>query len=102
MINLNIDALLVRKGVYIVGGSLRDSFLGRIPTDVDIVVHGDPELFAHELAKKLNSRVIVMGKQAHPMYRVLTQNRIFDISPLQGTTIEEDLRQRDFTVNALA
>jgi tRNA nucleotidyltransferase/poly(A) polymerase len=102
MMDFNIDALPRRKGVYIVGGSLRDRLLGRIPTDVDIAVHGDPEPFAHELATKLNSRVIAMGRQAHPMFRVVTQNRIFDISPLQGTTIEEDLRQRDFTVNALA
>ncbi len=102
MMDLNIDTLPRRKGVYIVGGSLRDRLLGRIPTDVDIAVHGDPEPFAQELATKLNSRVIAMGKQAHPMFRVVTQNRIFDISPLQGSTIEEDLRQRDFTVNALA
>jgi poly(A) polymerase len=27
---------------------------------------------------------------------------IFDIAPLQGQTLEEDLRQRDFTINALA
>jgi len=102
MVNFNIDALPARKGVYIVGGSLRDRLLGRIPTDVDIAVHGDPVPFAHELATKLTSRVIDMGRQTHPMFRVVTRNRTFDISPLQGTTIEEDLRQRDFTVNALA
>jgi poly(A) polymerase len=102
MIHFNIDALPRRKGIYIVGGSLRDSLLGRIPMDVDIAVHGDPKSFARELATKLNSRVITMGRQAQPMFRVVTQNRVFDISPLQGTTIEEDLKNRDFTVNALA
>ena len=100
--NFNIEALPRRKGVYIVGGSLRDRLLDRIPTDVDIVVHGDPEPFARELATQLNSRVIAMGRQAHPLFRVVTQNHIFDISPLQGATIEEDLKHRDFTVNALA
>ena len=84
------------------GGSLRDRLLGRTPKDVDIAVHGDPELFARELATQLNSRVIAMGRQTHPMFRVVTQKRIFDISPLQGLTIEEDLAHRDFTVNALA
>ena len=100
--DFNIDALPRKKGVYIVGGSLRDRLLDRIPTDVDIAVHGDPEPFARELATQLSSRVIAMGRQAHPLFRVVTRNRIFDISPLQGATIEEDLRQRDFTVNALA
>ena len=100
--DFNIDGLPRRKGVYIVGGSLRDRLLGRIPTDVDIAVHGDPEPFARELATQMNRRVITMGRQAHPLFRVVTQNRVFDISPLQGATIEEDLRHRDFTVNALA
>ncbi len=102
MNHFNIDPLPRKKGVYIVGGSLRDRFLGRTPTDVDIAVHGDAEQFAHELATKLNSRVIAMGRQTHSMFRVVSQNRIFDISPLQGATIEEDLKNRDFTINALA
>ncbi len=102
MIHFNMDALPVKKGVYIVGGCLRDCLLGRIPRDMDIAVLGDPRNVARELAKKLNSRVIALGKQTHPMYRVVTQNRIFDISPLQGNSIEEDLAHRDFTVNALA
>lgn len=102
MMDFNIDALPRRRGVYIVGGSLRDRLLGRTPKDVDIAVLGDPEPFARELATQLNSRVIAMGRQTHPLFRVVTQNRIFDISPLQGPTIEEDLAHRDFTVNALA
>ena len=100
--DFNIDALPRKKGVYIVGGSLRDRLLGRTPRDVDIAVHGDAEPFARELATQLDSRVIAMGTQTHPMFRVVAQNRIFDISPLQGPTIEEDLAHRDFTVNALA
>ena len=102
MINFNIDTLPRRKGVYIVGGSLRDRLLDRVPTDVDIAVHGDPEPFARELATQLNSRVIVMGRQAHALFRVVTPKHVFDISPLQGATIEEDLKHRDFTINALA
>ncbi|MBW2513576.1 MAG: CCA tRNA nucleotidyltransferase [Deltaproteobacteria bacterium] len=102
MDHFTTDPLPRRKGIYIVGGSLRDCMLGRIPTDVDIAVQGDPESLANELAEKLNSRVIFMGRADHPMFRVVTPNRIFDIAPLQGTTIEEDLKCRDFTINALA
>ena len=102
MMDFHIDALPRQKGVFIVGGSLRDRLLGRTPTDVDIVVQNNPELFAKELATKLNSRVLAMVRPAHPMFRVVSKGHIFDISPLQGSSIEEDLRQRDFTINALA
>jgi putative nucleotidyltransferase with HDIG domain len=102
MDHFNTDPLPRRKGIYIVGGSLRDCLLGRIPTDVDIAVRGDPETLASELATKLNGRVIALGRADHPMFRVVTPNRIFDIAPLQGATIEEDLKYRDFTINALA
>lgn len=102
MNHFNTDPVPRKKGVYVVGGSLRDQILGRIPRDVDIAVHGDPGALAQELATKLNSRVIFMGRQAHPLFRVATRERIFDISPLQGATIEEDLKHRDFTINALA
>ena len=102
MMDFHIDALPRQKGVFIVGGFLRDRLLGRTPTDVDVVVQDNPELFARKLATKLNSRVLAMGKPAHPMFRVVTKHHIFDISALQGSTIEEDLRRRDFTVNALA
>jgi putative nucleotidyltransferase with HDIG domain len=102
MMDFHIDALPRQKGVFIVGGFLRDRLLGKKPTDVDIVVQDDPELFARELATKLNRRVLSMGRPAHPMFRVVTKHHIFDISPLQGASIEEDLKQRDFTINALA
>jgi poly(A) polymerase len=102
MMDIHIDPLPRQKGVYIVGGCLRDHILGIPPTDVDIAVQGDPGLFARELAHKLNTRVISMGRRNHPMLRVIAKNKIFDISPLQGTCIEEDLRKRDFTINALA
>ena len=42
--------------------------------------------------------------EAFGAWRVIDRaaGRIFDVSPLQGETIEEDLAQRDFTVNAMA
>ena len=97
-----MEALLRKKGVYVVGGTLRDHLLEREPMDIDIAVHGDPKALARELAEKLQSRVITMGSRVHPLFRVVTHTRIFDISSLQGNTIEEDLRNRDFTVNAIA
>jgi putative nucleotidyltransferase with HDIG domain len=87
---------------WIVGGALRDSLLGRPVTDVDLAVDGDPE----RTAKAVQGRV---GGPAFPLseefgaWRVLTNaGFVCDVSPLQGSSIEEDLAKRDFSINAMA
>jgi poly(A) polymerase len=88
---------------WIVGGALRDELLGREVTDVDIAVEGDPEAAARELAKELRGPVFRLS-EAFGAWRVVDRRsgRVYDFAPLQGATIEEDLRKRDFTVNAMA
>ena len=90
------------KGVYIVGGSIRDLMCDRTPFDYDVVVQGDPASFAKRLASKTSGRFVELGKHGQTMRRVIAKDLIFDIMPLNGTTIEEDLLQRDFTINAMA
>jgi poly(A) polymerase len=88
---------------WIVGGALRDELLGREVTDIDIAVDGDPEAAARELAAELRGPVFRLS-EAFGAWRVVDRRsgRVYDFAPLQGATIEEDLRKRDFTVNALA
>jgi poly(A) polymerase len=88
---------------WTVGGALRDEFLGREVTDIDIAVEGDPEGAARELAAKVRGPVFRLS-EAFGAWRVVDrrEGRVYDFAPLQGTTIEEDLRKRDFTVNAMA
>ena len=90
------------NGVFIVGGSIRDLLCNRAPIDYDVVVKKNPADFAHHLAAKISGRVVELGKQGQIMRRVITKDLMFDITPMNGTTIEEDLLQRDFTVNAIA
>jgi poly(A) polymerase len=88
---------------YLVGGSVRNLLLGEPNTDWDIVTDGDAARLARQLANQLGgyyahlhdkaSRVIVKKEQ---------QEVSFDVSPLHGRPIEEDLRERDFTINAIA
>ncbi len=91
-----------RKGVFVVGGSIRDLLCSRVPLDYDIIVKGDAASFAKRLASSTHGRLVEFGPQAQTIRRVIAPNIIFDIMPIQGQSIEDDLRRRDFTVNAMA
>jgi poly(A) polymerase len=88
---------------WIVGGALRDELLGRPVTDVDVAVKGDPQPTARALADEVGGPVFRLS-EAFGAWRVIDRRvgRVYDVSALQGDTIEEDLAKRDFTVNAMA
>jgi tRNA nucleotidyltransferase/poly(A) polymerase len=102
MISFDMSFIPKKKGVYLVGGSLRDALLGRRPLDYDIVVRENPLAFATQIAKHRNGRLIFMGKPGRQLIRVVFKNALWDISTMKGDAIEEDLIHRDFTINALA
>ena len=88
---------------WVVGGALRDGLRERPVRDVDLAVSGDAESAARALGDELGGPVFRLS-EAFGAWRVLDRERgrVFDFSPLQGPTIEEDLGRRDFTVNAMA
>ncbi|MEA2378659.1 MAG: poly(A) polymerase [Thermoleophilaceae bacterium] len=88
---------------WIVGGSLRDELLGRPVRDVDVAVAGDPAQAARALAADVRGPVFQLS-EAFGAWRVIDRraDRVYDFAPLQGDTIEADLAQRDFTINAMA
>jgi poly(A) polymerase len=88
---------------WIVGGALRDELLGRPVTDVDVAVKGDPQPIARALADQVRGPVFRLS-EAFGAWRVIDRRagRVYDVSALQGDTIEDDLAKRDFTVNAMA
>src|SRR5258708_2231141 len=99
-----------RQPAYLVGGSLRNILLGQQCVDWDIVTTGDAHRLARRLADKLGAYYVHLHEKASRVVVVLDTNYpnnpkqeiTFDISPLNGKTIEDDLRQRDFTINAIA
>jgi tRNA nucleotidyltransferase/poly(A) polymerase len=101
---LSIDTNIFprKKGVYIVGGSIRDLIADRRPVDYDMAIDQDPEQFARSLAANTGGRVVEIGKHGHTVLRVVAPDVSFDILPLNGGSIEADLRRRDFTINAMA
>jgi poly(A) polymerase len=106
---------------YLVGGSLRNLLLGEPCVDWDIATHGDTPMLTRRLADRLGGHYAHLNTKASRVVVPWTQNNqdgqdddgesgdsgrkqelIIDVSPLKGKTIELDLRQRDFTINAIA
>ena len=97
---------------YAVGGCIRDSLLSRSPDDWDITTCAKPEE-----TKALFERTIDTGIQ-HGTVTVMRRGRGYEVTtyrvdgeyedgrhPKEVTftaSLEEDLKRRDFTVNAMA
>lgn len=97
---------------YVVGGCVRDSILGRVPEDWDITTSATPEEI-----KKLFPRTIDTGLQ-HGTVTVMMDKEGFEVTtyrldgeyedsrhPKEVTftpNLEEDLKRRDLTINAMA
>ncbi len=99
---------------WLVGGCLRDELLGRRVRDIDIVVDGDPEVLARNLADRLRGGVYATS-DVFGTWRVVIGDLHIDVATLRGgppggppdpatraVRLEADLRGRDVTVDALA
>jgi Poly A polymerase head domain len=85
---------------YVVGGAVRDELLGRPVVDIDVATQ-DPEVAARIFAGLVKSALFPLSER-HGAWRVAFRDgRTFDFTPLRGS-IEDDLRARDFTINAIA
>jgi poly(A) polymerase len=100
---VSLAEILAGVDAWVVGGTVRDELLGRPIRDVDVAVVGDPEPPARAVAAAVRGPVFSLS-EAFGAWRVIERStaRVYDFSPLQGDTIEEDLGRRDFTVNAMA
>ena len=90
------------EGAYLVGGCVRDLLLGRPPDDYDVAVLGDSQAYAQTLAAAAGGRIVEIGKPTFCLFRVIAPAGIIDVTAAAGATIAEDLRHRDFTINAMA
>ena len=91
------------EGSWLVGGAVRDRLLGRETTDYDVVMAGEPRRLARALARSTHAHVFSLSDQFGG-WRVVARDRGWqvDLLPLNGSTIEADLGQRDLTLNAIA
>ncbi|MBC8123275.1 MAG: CBS domain-containing protein [Gemmatimonadaceae bacterium] len=109
--------------VYLVGGAVRDVLLGRVTTDIDLVVEGHfpgPDGAGVELARALQARYPETRLDIHGKYKtasllwpdhtyidLATARTEFYLFPgaspeVEPSSIRQDLYRRDFTINAMA
>ena len=99
------------QAAYVVGGSLRDVVLGRLPADWDLASDALPErvveLFPGAVYENTFGTVAI--RRDGEVFEVTTFRTDHDYADFRrphrvefGDTIELDLARRDFTVNAMA
>ena len=125
------QAAALQTPLYLVGGVVRDLILGRAIKDFDLVVEGDITDFAESILKKYGGKILVHSRFGtakwilndstfkrldFPVSRFPDFELSFDlvsarsetyIQPgalptVERSTIDDDLRRRDFTINAMA
>ncbi len=123
LVAIAADARAGGVDAYVVGGSVRDALLGRPMRDLDIAVDRDAVAFARRLAdehggrylrlddERSVARVVLAAKSdtecdeggAPPARTPAVAARVayIDVAQLHGA-LAEDLRSRDFTIDALA
>lgn len=97
--------------VYLVGGAVRDLLLGRGRVDIDLVVEGDAAALAERLGAEVTSH------ERFGTAKVRLNGHEIDVAGARsesyprpgalpvvvgGADLEDDLRRRDFTINAMA
>jgi tRNA nucleotidyltransferase (CCA-adding enzyme) len=109
-----LPALAGLPPVYLVGGAVRDLFLGLPVVDVDLAVEGDGPRTARELAARLAGDASPHERFGTAVVRAGTLE--FDIAATRSETylepgalpevqaagLDEDLGRRDFAINAMA
>ena len=96
--------------IYLVGGFVRDHFMGKIPKDKDYVVVGSsPEEMLSLGFKQVGADFpVFLHPETGDEYALARTERKSGVGyqgfecKWKGVTLEEDLRRRDLTINAIA
>jgi poly(A) polymerase len=104
-----------QQRIFVIGGFVRDYFLQRPSTDIDIVVESNGIGIAKQIAKKTGCKKVSVFKNfGTAMFHydgvdiefVCARKESYDSNSrkpfVESGTLEDDQNRRDFTINALA
>src|SRR5215211_6880186 len=109
-----LPALDGLRPAYLVGGGVRDLLRGADPVDVDIAVEGDARSAARAVADRLGSGAREFerfgtatvetreGTYNFAGTRRETYDAPGELPRVEPASLDEDLRRRDFSINAMA
>ena len=99
--------------IYVVGGAVRDLTMGKIVDDWDFTTNATPEeileIFPDGFYDNKFGTVGIAHESSENPYEITTYRKEYGYSDKRrpdkvewGKTLEEDLKRRDFTINAMA
>lgn len=112
-VKLILDALMAEGyEAFAVGGCIRDSLLSRVPNDWDITTSAKPEQVKAIFRRSVDTGIkhgtvtVMLGKEGFEVTTYRIDGEYIDgRHPKQvifTNALEEDLKRRDFTINAMA
>lgn len=96
---VSVLASFERRGfcAYLVGGSVRDVFLGLPPFDFDVTTDAPPDAIPEVFPEARR-----VGPIDVPVFILPNRTAPVEITSHYGRSLSDDLSRRDFTVNAMA
>ncbi|MGC9469261.1 MAG: DUF5678 domain-containing protein [Anaerolineae bacterium] len=103
----DIRTVLAGEDVWLAGGPVRDLLMGELPHDWDFATAGSGLALARRVADALDGAYYALDRERGTGRAVVmepgTEAPItIDFAELRGDDLVEDLRARDFTINAMA
>ncbi len=102
-----VQGVPFKATTWLAGGPVRDLLLGRVPHDWDFVTEGSGLQLARAVANTLGGAYYALDAERGTGRAIVdrpgsTEPIMLDFAELRGPSIEADLWERDFTVNAMA